>query len=148
MIAVLQRVSRAQVTVDGSVVGEIAHGLVIFLGVMDTDDEKDGEFLAEKITGFRIFNDEQGKMNLSIRDVDGQALVISQFTLCGDWRKGRRPSFVHAAPPEKGNELYQNFMRRLEDKGVPVASGEFGAMMEVDLVNDGPVTFVLDSREA
>lgn len=148
MIAVLQRVSRAQVTVDGSVVGEIAHGLVIFLGVMDTDDEKDGEFLAEKIAGFRIFNDEQGKMNLSIRDVDGQALVISQFTLCGDWRKGRRPSFVHAAPPEKGNELYQNFMRRLEDKGVPVASGEFGAMMEVDLVNDGPVTFVLDSREA
>lgn len=148
MIAVLQRVSRAQVTVDGSVVGEIAHGLVIFLGVMDTDDEKDGEFLAEKITGFRIFNDEQGKMNLSIRDVDGQALVISQFTLCGDWRKGRRPSFVHAAPPEKGNELYQNFMRRLEDKGVPIASGEFGAMMEVDLVNDGPVTFVLDSREA
>ncbi len=146
MIAVLQRVTRGKVTVDGEVTGAIGHGLVIFLGVMRGDDEKDSEFLAEKIAGFRIFGDENRKMNRSLRDVGGSALVVSQFTLCGDWRKGRRPSFVKAAPPEEGRALYEDFMRRLKDKGVPVQAGEFGAMMEVSLVNDGPVTFVLDTR--
>jgi D-tyrosyl-tRNA(Tyr) deacylase len=146
MIAVLQRVTRAAVTVDGRTTGAIEQGLVILLGVLRTDDETHSEYLAEKIAGFRIFNDEQGKMNRSLRDVGGAALVVSQFTLCGDWRKGRRPSFTRAAPPEQGEALYEDFMRRLRDKGIPVQSGEFGAMMEVSLVNDGPVTFVLDSR--
>ncbi|NOZ03629.1 MAG: D-tyrosyl-tRNA(Tyr) deacylase [FCB group bacterium] len=146
MIAVLQRVTDGKVTVGGKVTGAIGLGLVIFLGVMREDDETDSEFLAEKIAGFRIFNDDARKMNRSIRDVNGSALVVSQFTLCGDWRKGRRPSFVNAAPPETGRALYEDFMRRLADKGVPVQKGEFGAMMKVSLVNDGPVTFVLDSR--
>ncbi|NQV38302.1 MAG: D-tyrosyl-tRNA(Tyr) deacylase [Candidatus Marinimicrobia bacterium] len=146
MIAVLQRASHGKVTVDNKVIGEITHGLVIFVGAMHDDDESDCEFLTDKIAGFRIFNDENGKMNKSILEVDGSALVISQFTLCGDWRKGRRPSFTKAAPPEKGRALYENFILRLGSKGVPVQSGEFGAMMEVELVNDGPVTFVLDSK--
>ena len=146
MIAVLQRVTRGKVIVDSHVVGQIKHGLVILLGAMHDDDETDCEFLADKIAVFRIFNDENGKMNKSLLDVAGSALVISQFTLCGDWRKGRRPSFTKAAPPEKGKALYEDFMRRLQQKGIPVQSGSFGAMMEVELVNDGPVTFVLDSK--
>lgn len=147
MIAVLQRVTSGRVTVDGAVVGSIGSGLVIFLGVMAEDEETDGEFLAQKIAGFRIFNDDEKKMNRSIQEVNGEALVVSQFTLCADWRKGRRPSFVHAAPPEKGEKLYLDFVRRLQEQGVSVATGVFGAMMEVELVNDGPVTFVLDSKQ-
>lgn len=147
MIAVLQRVTSGRVTVDGAVVGSIGSGLVIFLGVMAEDEETDGEFLAQKIAGFRIFNDDEKKMNRSIQEVNGEALVVSQFTLCADWRKGRRPSFVHAAPPEKGEKLYLDFVRRLREQGVSVATGVFGAMMEVELVNDGPVTFVLDSKQ-
>jgi D-tyrosyl-tRNA(Tyr) deacylase len=147
MIAVLQRVTSGRVTVDGTEVGSIGAGLVIFLGVMAEDEEADGEFLAQKIAGFRIFNDDEKKMNRSIQEVGGEALVVSQFTLCADWRKGRRPSFVHAAPPEKGEKLYLDFVQRLREQDVHVATGVFGAMMEVELVNDGPVTFVLDSKQ-
>ena len=147
MIAVLQRVTSGRVTVDGTEVGSIGAGLVIFLGVMAEDGEGDGEFLAQKIAGFRIFNDDERKMNRSIQEVDGEALVVSQFTLCADWRKGRRPSFVRAAPPEKGEKLYLDFVQQLKRHGIPVATGVFGAMMEVELVNDGPVTFVLDSKQ-
>ncbi|MFQ6615718.1 MAG: D-aminoacyl-tRNA deacylase [Fidelibacterota bacterium] len=146
MIALLQRVSRGKVSVGGRTAGEISEGFVIFLGVFDDDEKKDGEFLADKISGFRVFNDDEGKMNLSIRDVNGSALVVSQFTLCADWRKGRRPSFTRAAPPEKGESLYVHFMDELKKRGVPVESGVFGAMMEVSLLNDGPATFVLDSN--
>ena len=147
MIAVIQRCSRGQVTVSDKVVGEISHGLVILLGVQKNDTENDAEFLVNKICGLRIFNDENDKMNLSIKDVNGSALVISQFTLCGDLKKGRRPSFVNAAPPEDGNRLYEYFMAELNQSGVQVQSGEFGARMNVELVNDGPVTFVLNSKD-
>ena len=134
-------------TVDEKIIGKIDHGFVILLGVTDTDEESDADYLTDKIAHLRVFNDENEKMNLSIQDVGGSALVISQFTLCGDTRKGRRPSFIHAAHPEKGNILYEYFMAQLKTKGVPVESGEFGAMMDVALVNDGPVTFVLDSNQ-
>ena len=147
MIAVIQRCSRGKVTVSEKVVGEIDNGLVILLGVQKGDTEKDADFLVNKISGLRIFSDESDKMNLSIKDVDGSALVISQFTLCGDLKKGRRPSFVNAAPPEDGNRLYEYFMAELNQSGVQVQSGEFGAMMNVELVNDGPVTFVLNSKD-
>jgi len=146
MIAVLQRARNAYVEVDGKTVGEIDHGLVILLGVFHDDKEEDADFLANKIAHFRIFNDENGKMNLSIKDVKGAALVISQFTLCADWRRGRRPSFVNAAPPEMGKKLYEYFMYKLKDLKIPVESGIFGAMMDVHLTNCGPVTFVLDSK--
>lgn len=146
MIAVIQRVSESRVVVDGKTVGEIGKGLLILLGVFQGDTAADGEFLANKIAGLRIFNDENGKMNLSLRDVGGAALVVSQFTLCGDWRKGRRPSYIHAADPAEGERLYGNFMDRLRSQDLPVESGVFGAMMDVHLVNDGPVTFVLDSK--
>ena len=147
MIAVIQRCSRGKVSVSEKVVGEIDNGLVIFLGVQKGDTEKDADFLVNKISGLRIFSDESDKMNLSIKDVDGSALVISQFTLCGDLKKGRRPSFVNAAPPEDGNRLYEYFMAELNQSGVQVQSGEFGARMNVELVNDGPVTFVLNSKD-
>ena len=147
MIVVIQRCSRGQVTISDKVVGEISHGLVIFLGVQKNDTENDAEFLVNKICGLRIFNDENDKMNLSIKDVNGSALVISQFTLCADTHKGRRPSFIHAASPEKGNTLYEYFIAQIENNGVPVKSGKFGAMMNVNLINEGPVTFVLDSKQ-
>ena len=147
MIAVIQRCSRGKVTVSEKVVGEIDNGLVILLGVQKGDTEKDADFLVNKISGLRIFSDESDKMNLSIKDVDGSALVISQFTLCGDLKKGRRPSFVNAAPPEDGKRLYEYFMAELNQSGVQVQSGEFGARMNVELVNDGPVTFVLNSKD-
>ncbi len=146
MIAVIQRVSESKVVIDSKTIGEIGPGLMILLGVFDDDSETDGEFLASKIAGLRIFNDEDGKMNLSIKDVDGSALVVSQFTLCGDWRKGRRPSYIHAAVPADGKRLYEDFIVRLRNHGLPVESGQFGAMMQVELINDGPVTFVLDSK--
>ncbi len=133
--------------VSGNTIGSIENGLVILLGVQKDDAEADADYLAEKIANLRIFNDENEKMNLSIQDVKGSALVISQFTLCGDTKKGRRPSFINAAAPEEGNRLYEYFMERLQDEGIPVESGEFGAMMDVNLVNSGPVTFVLDSKE-
>ncbi|MDP6532901.1 MAG: D-aminoacyl-tRNA deacylase [Candidatus Marinimicrobia bacterium] len=147
MKAVIQRCSRGKVMVSGNTIGSIENGLVILLGVQKDDAEADADYLAEKIANLRIFNDENEKMNLSIQDVKGSALVISQFTLCGDTKKGRRPSFINAAAPEEGNRLYEYFMERLQDEGIPVESGEFGAMMDVNLVNSGPVTFVLDSKE-
>lgn len=147
MIAVIQRAKSGSVAVDKKIIGKIDHGFVILLGVMDTDEETDADYLSEKIASLRVFNDENEKMNLSIQDVSGAALVVSQFTLCGDTQKGRRPSFIHAAHPEKGNALYEYFMAQLKEKRVPVESGEFGAMMDVALVNDGPVTFVLDSQQ-
>jgi len=147
MIAVLQRASEGKVTVEDRITGEIDSGLVILLGVAQGDTESDADFLADRIAGFRIFNDDQGKMNRSIRDVNGSALVISQFTLTGDWRKGRRPSFTSAAPPEEGERLYEYFCDQLRKLEVPVKTGEFGAMMKVSLINDGPVTFVMDSHK-
>jgi D-tyrosyl-tRNA(Tyr) deacylase len=147
MIVVIQRCSRGKVTVSNKVVGQISHGLVILLGVQKNDTEKDADYLVHKISGLRIFSDENDKMNLSIKDMGGSALVISQFTLCGDTKKGRRPSFIQAAAPEDGNRLYEYFMSELEREGVPVQSGEFGAMMDVELVNNGPVTFVLNSKD-
>ncbi|HQE96292.1 MAG TPA: D-aminoacyl-tRNA deacylase [Candidatus Marinimicrobia bacterium] len=146
MIAVIQRVSQAHVTVEGKIVSRIGQGLVILLGVFQNDSDAEAAFLADKIAGLRIFGDERQKMNLSIKDVSGAALVISQFTLCGDWRKGRRPSFISAADPETGRRLYEKFIADLKIAGVPTEQGIFGAMMAVSLVNDGPVTFVLDSK--
>jgi D-tyrosyl-tRNA(Tyr) deacylase len=146
MIAVLQRTREAKVTVGDRVTGEIQNGLVILLGVAMGDAEADADFLTDRIAGFRMFNDEDDKMNRSIRDVNGAALVVSQFTLAGDWRKGRRPSFTSAAPPEEGERLYEYFCAQLCALEVPVQTGEFGAMMDVSLINDGPVTFVMDSR--
>ena len=147
MIAVLQRASEGKVTVEDRITGEIDTGLVILLGVAKGDSEKDADYLTDRIAGFRIFNDKGGKMNLSIRDVNGAALVVSQFTLAADWRKGRRPSFTSAAIPEEGKRLYEYFCGQLRQLEVPVQTGEFGAMMDVSLINDGPVTFVMDSRK-
>ncbi|MCK9244686.1 MAG: D-aminoacyl-tRNA deacylase [Candidatus Marinimicrobia bacterium] len=146
MIAVIQRVKEAHVSVEGQIVGRVAQGLVILLGVFKNDSEQDTAFLADKIAGLRIFGDAQQKMNLSIKDVDGAALVISQFTLCGDWRKGRRPGFSAAADPQTGRRLYEKFVADLQTAGIPSEQGIFGAMMDVSLINDGPVTFVLDSQ--
>lgn len=147
MIALLQRVSEASVVIDGTAVGAINNGLLILIGVFQNDDESDAQYLARKSAELRIFGDEEDKMNLSLKDINGDALVVSQFTLCGDVRKGRRPSFTHAASPEKGEQLYDYFMKQLQENGIPVQSGQFGAMMDVNLTNDGPVTFVLDSKE-
>ena len=133
--------------VSEKVVGEIDNGLVILLGVQKGDTEKDADFLVNKISGLRIFSDENDKMNLSIKDVNGSALVISQFTLCGDTKKGRRPSFIKAAPPEDGNRLYEYFMSEMKKDGVPIECGEFGVMMDVALVNNGPVTLILNSKD-
>ena len=147
MIAVIQRCSRATVKIGKNIVGQIKHGLVILLGVKKDDNEEDADFLVRKVSGLRIYNDSNEKMNLSIKDVDGSALVISQFTLCGDMKKGRRPSFIHAAPPKEGQRLYEYFISSLLKEGMPVESGEFGSMMDVELVNEGPATFILNSKE-
>ena len=147
MIAVLQRCSRANVKVNQNIVGQIGNGLVILLGVQKDDNEEDADFLVKKVSGLRIYNDSNDKMNLSIKDIDGSALVISQFTLCGDTKKGRRPSFIHAAPPQEGKRLYKYFISSLLKAGVPIESGEFGAMMDVELVNEGPATFILNSNQ-
>ena len=148
MRAVVQRVSEARVRVDSEVVGEIRAGLLVFLGIGREDTEKDVDFLAEKISNLRIFADEAQKMNLSLLDAGGAMLVVSQFTLHGDCRKGRRPAFIAAAPPGQAEPLYERFIAHAEKLRVRVAAGRFGAMMEVELVNDGPVTLLLDSRGA
>jgi D-tyrosyl-tRNA(Tyr) deacylase len=145
MRAVVQRVSRARVTIDGQSVGEIGSGLLILLGVTHTDSAEAAAWLADKIIGLRIFNDADGKMNRSVADEGGGVLVVSQFTLYGDCRKGRRPSFIGAAGPEIAVPLYEAFVNAVRALGVPVATGRFGAMMQVELVNDGPVTVILDS---
>ena len=146
MIAVVQRVTRSRVTVDGSVVGAIGPGLNVLLGVAEGDGEADVDYLAAKIVNLRIFEDEAGKMNRSLCDTGGQMLVISQFTLLGDCRKGRRPSFAHAAEPEVARRLYRGFVDRVRDLGIEVATGSFGAMMQVSIENDGPVTLLVNSR--
>ena len=147
MIAVIQRCSRANVKIGQNIVGQIRNGLVILLGVKKDDNEEDADFLVRKVSGLRIYNDSNEKMNLSIKDVDGSALVISQFTLCGDMKKGHRPSFIHAAPPKEGQRLYEYFISSLLKEGIPVESGEFGSMMDLELVNEGPATFILNSKE-
>ncbi len=145
MRVVLQRVSRASVSVAGEVVGEIGGGLVLLVGFTDGDQDTAVEWMADKVVGLRVFSDGEGKMNLSLAEVGGDLLVISQFTLYGDTRKGRRPSFVHAAPPEQAVPLYERFLAILRDTAPGrVQSGEFGAMMDVALVNAGPVTLVLE----
>ncbi|MCC6476355.1 D-tyrosyl-tRNA(Tyr) deacylase [bacterium] len=144
MRVVLQRVSRAQVTVAERVVGKIDHGLLILLGVGHGDTEAEIEWGVQKVCELRIFSDSEGKMNLSLEDVRGGALVVSQFTLYGDARKGRRPSFVDAAPPDVAERLYELFVEKLRQRGVETATGIFGAKMQVELVNDGPVTMVLE----
>lgn len=142
---VLQRVSRASVTVGGEVVGEIGPGHLILVGIGRGDDEEAVGWMADKIVGLRIFDDDDGKMNLSLEDVGGDLLVVSQFTLYGDAAKGRRPSFVGAAAPQVAVPLYESFLRHLRERAPGrVESGEFGAMMDVELVNDGPVTLILD----
>ena len=148
MRAVVQRVSRARVIVDGSVTGEIPNGLVVLLGVGRDDTSAAATNMAEKISNLRIFEDDQRKMNRSLLDVKGSALVISQFTLYGDARGQRRPSFVAAAPPEQAKKLYEEFSEALRTLGIDVATGIFGAMMSVELVNEGPVTILLDSNKA
>ena len=144
MRAVIQRVSSASVRVDGAVVGAIKAGALILLGILDGDSEREAEQLAEKVASFRYFADDSGKMNLSVSDVSGSLLVVSQFTLAADGRKGRRPSFDKAAAPLLAEKLYEHFVSHLVLLGLSVETGSFGAMMEVELVNDGPVTFVLD----
>lgn len=147
MRAVIQRVSRASVTVDGRVAGKIGAGLLILVGVSRTDNPEAAAYLAEKIANLRIFPDEQGKMNLSLLDAGGSALVVSQFTLYGDTRGGRRPSYIQAAPPEEASGLYEEFIRSMRALGVSVETGVFQAHMQVELVNDGPVTILLDSEK-
>jgi len=145
--AVIQGVSRASVTVDGRVAGKIGAGLLILVGVSRTDNPEAAAYLAEKIANLRIFPDEQGKMNLSLLDAGGSALVVSQFTLYGDTRGGRRPSYIQAAPPEEASGLYEEFIRSMRALGVSVETGVFQAHMQVELVNDGPVTILLDSEK-
>lgn len=147
MRAVIQRVSHARVRVDGAIVGEIAHGLVVFLGVSGQDTAADVIYVTTKIRELRIFPDEQGRMNRSVEDVSGAVLMVSQFTLYGDCRKGRRPSFDAAAPPEMARTLYEDAIQQLRNAGVPVETGVFQAHMLVDLENDGPVTMLLDSEK-
>jgi D-tyrosyl-tRNA(Tyr) deacylase len=146
MKACVQRVTSARVTVDREVVGQIERGLVVLLGVGRQDEPADADFLAQKLVGLRIFEDDQGKMNRSLLEAHGAMLVVSQFTLWGDCRKGRRPSFVEAAPPEQAEVLYTYFVKAVEQLGVRVATGQFRAQMEVALVNDGPVTLNVESR--
>jgi D-tyrosyl-tRNA(Tyr) deacylase len=145
MRAVLQRVRRASVAVAGETIGEIGTGLLVLLGVHRTDAPEQARWLAEKVAGLRVFEDADGKMNVSVQDVGGRVLVVSQFTLYGDCRKGRRPSFIEAAAPELAEPLYERFADELRALGVPVATGRFAADMQVELVNDGPVTVIIDT---
>ena len=147
MRAVIQRVTRASVKIGGTVHGEIGQGMVIFLGIRSGDEITDLQWLSEKAVNLRIFEDRQGKMNRSLADIDGEMLIVSQFTLYGDCRKGRRPGFSSAAPPEIAEPLYRQFIENVRNRQVRVATGVFQAAMEVELVNDGPVTLLLDSEK-
>jgi D-tyrosyl-tRNA(Tyr) deacylase len=147
MRAVVQRVSRAQVTVEGEIAGEIGLGLLVLLGVDREDTEADAVYLADKIAGLRIFEDDEGKMNRSVQEVGGSVLAVSQFTLYGDVRRGKRPSFDGTAPPEQARELYEFFVEQIRAAGLRCEAGRFQAMMQVELVNEGPVTILLDSRK-
>ncbi len=147
MRAVVQRVSRAKVAVNGKVTGEIGRGLLVLLGVAGRDAEDDADYLVEKIANLRIFEDNHDKMNLSLKDIGGEMLVVSQFTLYGDTRRGRRPSFIEAASPERANQLYEYFVEKTRQQIGRVETGRFQAMMDVELVNYGPVTIILDSEK-
>ena len=145
MRSVVQRVSRAQVTIDQEPVGTIGPGVVVLLGIHKDDSEREAQWLADKIVGLRIFEDDKGLMNRSLLDVGGEMLIVSQFTLYGDCRKGRRPGYSSAARPEIAEPLYEHFIHMVQQQGVTTATGRFGAMMQVELINDGPVTLLLDS---
>lgn len=147
MKAVVQRVKSAHVAVDNTIISNIGNGLMVLLGIQDGDTEREADFLVEKIIHLRIFEDDRGKMNLSLKDLKSELLVISQFTLVGDCKKGRRPSFTRAAAPDRANALYEYFIGRAIESGVVTKSGQFQANMDVSLVNQGPVTLVLDTRE-
>lgn len=147
MRAVIQRVSKASVKVDGETIGSIGAGLLIFLGVGETDTESDLKYIVDKSVGLRIFSDENDKMNLSVEDIGGEVLVISQFTLYGDCRKGKRPSFSKSMEPVTANKMYEQFIAELKSRGIKTEHGEFGADMKVELLNDGPVTILLDSSK-
>ena len=147
MRGVVQRVSRAKVTVDGEITGEIGKGLLVLLGVSVRDTEQDAAYLVDKVLNLRVFEDEEEKMNLSLLDIKGELLVVSQFTLFGDTRRGRRPSFIEAAPPERANHLYKAFVVEAGKQIEDVQTGRFQAMMDVELINDGPVTILLDSEK-
>jgi len=146
MRAVIQRVKESSVTVSSQMISRIGPGLLVLLGVSEADDSGDAEFLSEKIPHLRIFEDDHGKMNRSLMETRGEMLVVSQFTLLGDCRKGRRPSYMQAAGPEKAEQLYEVFVEQVREKGVAVKTGRFRAMMDVALINDGPVTLILDSK--
>jgi len=148
MRAVVQRVSRAQVAVKGEITGQIGLGLLVLLGVGRDDAEADASYLAEKIAGLRVFEDDHGKMNRSVQDIGGSVLAVSQFTLYGDGRRGKRPSFDAAAPPEKASQLYEFFVEQIRSAGLRCETGRFQEMMQVELVNEGPVTILLDSGKA
>lgn len=148
MRAVVQRVSRSEVTVDGRTTGKISKGLLVLLGVTHGDTSKDVDYIVDKTINLRIFEDENDKMNLSLKDIGGEMLAVSQFTLYGDCRKGRRPSFTNAAAPEEADKLYQEFVKKVSEQGINTETGEFGAHMMVDLVNDGPVTILLESNKS
>ncbi|MGM0395772.1 MAG: D-aminoacyl-tRNA deacylase [Bacillota bacterium] len=147
MRAVVQRITSGRVLVNDEVVGEIGNGLLVYLGVGGNDTDSDLEYMVNKITGLRIFEDENEKMNLSVQDVEGEILAISQFTLYGDARKGKRPSFTDAASPDMGDDFYKKFIQKTSEMGINTQSGVFGAHMKVDYVNDGPVTILLDSSK-
>ena len=147
MKAVIQRVTNALVTVENQEIAQINKGILVLLGVKKEDTQQEAELLAKKTVNLRIFNDQDEKMNLSLLDIKGEALVVSQFTLYGNCKKGRRPSFIEAALPEKADALYQDYVEYLKNEGVPVKTGQFQAMMQVELINDGPVTIILDSDD-
>lgn len=144
MKALIQRVKSASVTIDGLLYSKIGQGLLVFLGVEKGDDKLNAEKLADKLSKLRIFEDENEKMNHSILDIDGEMLIVSQFTLCGDCKKGTRPSFDKSAPPQIANDLYEYFISQVKSFNIPVQTGKFGAMMDVELINDGPVTFMVE----
>lgn len=148
MRAVVQRVASSRVTVDERVIGEVKKGLLVLLGVTHDDTSKDVDYMVDKVTNLRIFEDENDKMNLSLKDIGGEVMAVSQFTLYGDARKGRRPSFSDAARPDVANPLYEEFVEKLRAQGITVGTGEFGAHMMVELTNDGPVTILLESKKA
>ncbi|MBR3787604.1 MAG: D-tyrosyl-tRNA(Tyr) deacylase [Firmicutes bacterium] len=147
MRAVVQRVKKSSVTVDDKITGKIGQGLMVLIGVEDGDSEKDADYIADKVCGLRIFEDEQGKMNLSVEDIGGEVLAVSQFTLLADARKGRRPSFTKAAAPDEANALYRKVIDKIESRNINVEEGVFQAEMMVEIHNDGPVTILLDSNK-
>ena len=147
MIIVAQRCSKAQVLINNKTISQIDSGLMLLVGINKGDELLDADEAVDKIVNLRIFNDEKNKMNLSVLDTRGSIMVVSQFTLCGDIKKGRRPSFINAESPDKGLLIYEYMVNRLRDKGINTVTGEFGAMMDIELVNEGPVTFVIDSKE-